>query len=222
VPDTEDREPSSIARRRSQARLDAGAGYLERRQEFLDSAAEVFRTKGYQSASMNDIATRSGSDRASLYYYFGSKQEIFGELVRQAVTDNVARAEAVAATNDSSVTRLRNMIVSLIESYERHYPYLHLYVQEDMRRLPEGGSSADPALLDLSRRYPQAVSAVARQGVASGEFRSDIDPEMLTFAVLGAVNWCHRWFAPGGRLNGTQIGEAFADILLRGAVSDPT
>jgi AcrR family transcriptional regulator len=212
---------SSIARRRSQARREGGAGYLERRQQFLAAAAEVFRTKGYQAASMNDIAVRSGGDRASLYYYFGSKQEVFTELVRQAVTDNVALAERIAASDDSSVARLRIMVVSLIESYERHYPYLHLYVQEDMRRLSEGGAESDQDLVDMGRRYTRAVSAVAHEGVASGEFRRDIDPEMLTFAVLGAVNWCHRWFVPGGRLTGTQVGEAFADIVLHGAVADP-
>ena len=36
------------------------------------------------------------------------------------------------------------------------------------------------------------------------------------FAVLGAVNWTHRWFSPGGRLTGEEIGASFADIFLRG------
>lgn len=221
MPDAEASARSSISRRRSQARREAGAGYLERRQQFLDSAGEVFRVKGYQAASMKDIATRAASDRASLYYCFGSKQEIFAELVRQAVTDNVVLAESIAASGDTAVDRLRRMIVSLAESYEQHYPYLHLHVQEDMRQLPEGGLSADEDLRALGDRCTRATSAVTREGVAAGEFRPDIDPDMLTFAVLGAVNWCHRWFVPGGRLSGTQVGEAFADILLRGAVPGP-
>ena len=210
---------SAIARRRCQARREGGPGYLERRQQYLAAAAEVFRTKGYQAASMNDIAVRSGSDRASLYYYFASKQEIFTELVRRAAAENVAHAEAVAADEGRTVQRLRRLIVGLVESYERHYPYLHVYVQEDMRRLPEGKSGADAELQTLGERYQRAVLAIAEEGVGSGELRQDVDPAMLTFAVLGAVNWCHRWFVPGRRLTASQIGDSFADILLNGAVA---
>jgi TetR/AcrR family transcriptional regulator, cholesterol catabolism regulator len=39
---------------------------------------------------------------------------------------------------------------------------------------------------------------------------------MVTFAVMGAVNWTHRWFLPGGRLSGQEIGRAFADMFLEG------
>jgi TetR/AcrR family transcriptional regulator, cholesterol catabolism regulator len=39
---------------------------------------------------------------------------------------------------------------------------------------------------------------------------------MLRFAVLGAVNWTHRWFSPDGSLSGREIGQAFGDIFLRG------
>lgn len=210
---------SSISRRRSQARREPAAGYLERRQRLLASAADVFRAKGYEAASMNDIAVRSGGDRASLYYYFGSKHEIFTELVRQAVSDNVAHAEGLAGAEGPAVQRMRRLIVGLVESYERHYPYLHLYVQEDLRRLQAG--AADPGLRDLGDRYERAVLTIAHDGVRSGELRSDVDATLLAFAVLGAVNWCHRWFAPGGRLTARQVGESFADILLTGAVAHP-
>jgi AcrR family transcriptional regulator len=219
VTDTERDRTSSISRRRARARRDARAGYLERRQKVLSAAAEVFRAKGYQAASMNDIAGRSGSDRASIYYYFSSKREIFTELVRRAAMDNVANAEEIAAAEGPTVARLHRLIVGLVESYERHYPYLHLYVQEDMRRLAEDASGADAELHALGDRYQRAVFSIAEEGLRTGEFRTTVDPAMLTLAVLGAVNWCHRWFVPGGRLTATEIGASFADVLLNGAVT---
>lgn len=208
---------SSISQRRTSARRAAGAGYLERRQQLLTAAAEAFRAKGYEAVSMNDIALLAGADRASLYYYFGSKQEIFTELVRRAVSDNVAYAEGLVAATGSAIQRLRQLIVGLVESYEQHYPYLHLFVQEDVRRLQEG--VADAGLRSLGDRYEKAVLIIARDGVRTGELRPSVDATLLTFAILGAVNWCHRWFAPGGRLTAREIGESFADILLTGAVS---
>ena len=213
-------ESSGIGRRRALARRERNASWLERREQILAAAADAFRAKGYQAASISDIATRLGSDRANVYYYFASKEEIFLALVRQAVESNVADVEAAAGETGSPTDRMLRVIEALAASYEQHYPYLHLYVQEDMRRLSDDGSEAEKHLRDCSRRYDEALLTIARDGVRSGEFRPDVDPQMLKFAVLGAVNWTHRWFTPDGPMTGAQIGRAFSDIFLRGFIRE--
>ncbi|MGJ6968518.1 TetR/AcrR family transcriptional regulator [Streptosporangium sp. G11] len=212
---------SGIGRRRALARREQNASWVERRNAVLTAASDALRARGYQALSMSDIAQRLGSDRASVYYYFASKQEIFLGLVEQAVQANVELIEKVAASDEPATARLRAVIESLAESYERHYPYLHLYVQEDMRRLSESESPDERHLLELARRYDEAVLRIARDGVESGEFRRDADPHMIKFAVLGAVNWTHRWFVPGGRLSGAEVGRELADIFLRGVLAAP-
>src|SRR6266851_5116876 len=86
---------SSISLRRRKARRDPSASYLERRQRLLDAAAQVIKEKGLEATSVNDIAERLGTDRASVYYYYGSKQEIFLALVRHAVEEVVVVAESI-------------------------------------------------------------------------------------------------------------------------------
>jgi AcrR family transcriptional regulator len=210
---------SSISRRRSQARRDPSSGYIERRERLLSAAAAVFKDKGLDAASINDIAERLGTDRASVYYYYGSKHEIFLALVRQAVEDVVQIAESAAAATDSSTSRLRRLIQSQLAAYERHYPFIHLYIQEDMNRVPGDGTAAGAELKQLGLRYEAAIEKITRDGIASGEFRSGLDARLVMFAILGAVNWSHRWFTPGGRLSGAQIGDEFADIFLNGVRS---
>lgn len=212
---------SAIGRRRALARREQNASWLERREQILTAAADAFRAKGYQATGISDIAARLGSDRANVYYYFASKQEIYVNLVQQAVESNVADVEAAAAEPGSPTRRLLRVIESLATSYDRHYPYLHLYMQEDMRRVSDESSDAEKHLRDLSRRYDAALLRITRDGVASGEFRADLDPRMLYFAVVGAVNWTHRWFTPDGPLSGSEVGRAFGDIFLRGFAADP-
>lgn len=89
------KETSGIARRRAVAREEANPSYLERRAEIVRAAARVFKAKGLQGANLGDIAAESGADRASLYYYVGSKEELFHELVRGAVEANLARARDI-------------------------------------------------------------------------------------------------------------------------------
>jgi TetR/AcrR family transcriptional regulator, cholesterol catabolism regulator len=203
------------------ARSADGARWVNRRNAVLTAGAEVFRTKGYLAASMGDIAQRIGVAPANLYYYVESKQEIFYALVEQAVRNNVERVEAAAVESGRAVDRLSAVIVALARSYEEHYPYLHLYVQEDMRRLSDSSSANDRELSDLGQRFDRALDTIIRDGIAAGELRPDLDPDMARFAVIGALNWTHRWFVPGGRLDGEQVGQAFRSILLRGLLVEP-
>ena len=207
---------SSIGHRRKQAQSDSRATYVERRRQLLQAAGTVFKKKGLQGASINDVAAEFGSDRASVYYYYGSKEEIFLELVREVVEELVLIAEAISASQDPAGARLAGIIEALFDSYERHYPYQHLYVQEDLSRVG-AGAGADVAV--LGERFMAALNAVAVEGIESGQFRKDVDPQLLSLAVIGSVNWSHRWFKPGGRLTGSEIGRSVADLYLSGVTN---
>lgn len=213
--DTSDNDgPSSIARRRKKASRKSSAMYIERRDHLLAAAAEVIKKKGFDAASMNDIAEQAGSDRASVYYYYSNKQEIFQDLVHIAVHENVLIAEGIAAkTTESATLRMERLIVELLDAYERQYPIIHLFLREDLRR-------ASAELQDLGARYEKAIVSITEAGVSSGEFHSDLDPTVVVMAILGAVNWTHRWFTPSGRLNTAVIGRGFAKLFLEG-LADP-
>lgn len=60
-----------------------------RRQAILDAAAEAFRERGFDAASMADVAARAGGSKATLYNYFPSKEELFVAVMLRA-----ARAQA--------------------------------------------------------------------------------------------------------------------------------
>jgi TetR/AcrR family transcriptional regulator, cholesterol catabolism regulator len=210
------RPVSSIAHRRKHARRESSPGYDERRQRLLSGAADVFKEKGYQAASMSDIAERFGGDRASVYYYYGSKHEIFIDLIRQAVEEVVLNAEAVAAMPQPADERLATLLSTTMAAYERHYPYMYVYIQEDMRKVPGDGSAAGKELQKLSERFERALHAIVNDGLTSGVFRAELDAGMMMFALSGAINWTHRWFTPGGRLSGEQVGTEFARIFIDG------
>jgi len=87
---------SGIGRRRAAARDEGGAAYQERRTEIVRAAAEMFKKNGYRGTKLNDVAEAMGLDRASLYYYVGSKEELFHEVVGTAVETNADAAEQIA------------------------------------------------------------------------------------------------------------------------------
>ena len=52
-----------------------------RKERILTGALEVFKTRGLENATMEEIAEKSGFGKATLYYYFQSKQEVFSAIL---------------------------------------------------------------------------------------------------------------------------------------------
>jgi AcrR family transcriptional regulator len=180
------------------------------------AAAEVFRRKGYQGARMDDIATVGHTDRATLYYYFRNKQELFRAVIIDAVTHNVAEARRIAAGGGSATDRLRALMMSLLDSYQRHYPYMFVYVQEDIARVFSDDSRQGRTLRDLGSEYESIVEGLIAHGLGDGEFATSAPPRIVAYALIGAANWTHRWYDPARELSGAEVGGLFAEIFLEG------
>jgi AcrR family transcriptional regulator len=206
---------NSISSRRMNARRAGEDEYEKRRAKLVEVAAIVFREKGFQAANVDDIAKRAGIDRASIYYYYKGKKELFREMVEQAITGNVQRAEEIVAAPESPGAKLRRLITTLFESYARHYPYLYVYVQEDMTRLMSDQSAWSRNIRSLSKRFDIATTGIIKEGIESGEFRSEGDAKVLAAGVIGMCNWSHRWFEPE-RHKADQVANALSDMVLQG------
>ncbi len=59
----------------------------ERKKEILDAATEIFSSKGYRAASVTDVLERAGIARGTFYHYFGSKKDVFLELIEFYFTE---------------------------------------------------------------------------------------------------------------------------------------
>jgi TetR/AcrR family transcriptional regulator, cholesterol catabolism regulator len=207
---------SGIGERRVRA-LDAGApAYTKRRAVVIDVAVRVLREKGYAATTMGDIAAASGLDRASLYYYFRSKDEIFGALVGDAVNRLMADARAISQSDVDPAEKLERMICSLMDTYARDYPHLYLYLQEDLSRIEVTNGTWREELVELGREYERTITAVVADGIAAGAFRSDADPKVIMYAVTGMLSWTYRWYRPEGEWSSEALGKAFASLVLEG------
>src|SRR5215210_90760 len=58
-----------------------------RRQAIVSAAAEAFRERGFDAASMADVACRVGGSKATLYSYFASKEDLFAAVMMQAAKE---------------------------------------------------------------------------------------------------------------------------------------
>jgi AcrR family transcriptional regulator len=207
---------SGLATRRDAASAESRPEYLQKRAELLSAAARIFRAKGYRAASVAEIARAAKVDRASLYYYTSGKRELFNAVVYGAVRENVEFAESVVHSTADPAAKLRRIIIGLMRSYNAHYPHLFVYVQEDMARLADKRDPHDREMRNLGKRYEKAIVNVIEDGLSRGSFHSSAPPSVVALAILGMVNWTHRWYRPSGPVSAEDIGEAFASLTLDG------
>src|SRR6516165_5922082 len=115
---------SNIEKRRKSALLDGGPEYAAKREELVRIAARLFRELGYKATRLADIAKEAGLDRATIYYYVGSKDELFREVVEGVIDANIAEAERLLNVPGLEWSeRLRLIMERLMLSYEENYPY---------------------------------------------------------------------------------------------------
>lgn len=206
---------SRIGQRRDAAKSEGGQAYLQRRNEILATSASLFKERGHQGVNLGDIASALGTDRASLYYYFSSRDELFREIVRSSIEVNVSQAEFVAQSQGSAPEKIRALLTSLMKSYEENYPFLYVFIQEDLNRITDDSSWSDE-VKELSHRYDEAVVGIIQQGIDEGTLAPVAPARIIAFGLIGMINWTHRWFRPGGKTDASSISSAFSDILLNG------
>jgi AcrR family transcriptional regulator len=209
-------QSSRISQRRSAALADGGADYNARRAELIRVAANVFREKGYAAATLNDVASVLGTDRASLYYYVGSKEELFQECITVAVTDNIAKADAIYAADMTPRERLLHLIELLINSQVEHYPYMYVYMQEDMRQVVGQDAAWATEMVEATHRIEQYFITAIQDGVQAGIFRDDLPTTLVANSLFGMTQWTHRWFIPGRKYSAQDLINTFATIFFAG------
>ncbi|GAA5063727.1 TetR/AcrR family transcriptional regulator [Nocardia callitridis] len=213
---------SGMSRRRRSAQNDSSPNYQAKRQELLRTAADVFREKGFEGATLNDIAERFGTDRASIYYYFASKKELFQALFHDILVDvldeNIAVAEQIISEETDAPDKLRRLVAQQMNSYEKNYPFVYLYIQEDMAQLQLDGTPWGKTMARKTKRFETIVLETLQQGVDEGTLRGDVPVQLMSKALFGMVNWTHRWLKPGMRkVDAKQTTEAFCALFFEGA-----
>lgn len=212
---------SRISQRRSAALSEGGADYSAKRTELIRVAAEVFREKGYASATLNDIASVFGTDRASLYYYVGSKEELFQECIADSVSSSTAKAAAIAVKPISPRDKLKELIELIINSQVEHYPYMYVYIQEDMRQVASQDALWAQRMVEHTHRLERFFIDTIAEGVADGTFRADLSNTLIANSLFGMTQWTHRWFVPGkSKYSAEDLIRVFSAVFFEGIQAD--
>jgi TetR/AcrR family transcriptional regulator, cholesterol catabolism regulator len=169
-----------------QPRWEPTPRWERRYRQVLDAAATVFAEKGYTGASTRDIADRLGVRQASLYYYFPSKEAALAAICELGVKDFIANLQRIIASPAPAEQKLYATIANHLSPL-RSRPeadYIRVFLRH-RHELPDGSRQSVAA---LARTYQSFIQELFARGIASGELRRDLHPQLATLALLGLCN----------------------------------
>ena len=197
--------------RRRRGRLRRTGAIEATRIEILKSAACAFRRLGYHGATVEQIASALKMKKGTLYYYFRNKEDILFACHEYSLDRVLTVLDEIEQSSLAPDRKLRQLLVTAVHIIldELHGTALNL----DLEALTPAHLKAIIARRDL---FDHGVRRLLGEGIRFGTFAPQADAKLVTFAMLGAVNWIPRWYNPGGAASSQQIADMFADYLLKG------
>jgi AcrR family transcriptional regulator len=183
----------------------------QRKKEILEVAEQIFREKGYDSASMRDIAKACGLEPASLYSHFESKNE----MLRTICFELADKFElAIREVNDiyfNAEEKLQMAVQSHIEVLTENLNASVVFLR-DWRHLEEGDLSEFISKRDT---YEEGIIQIVKEGIYEEKF-AETDPKFAALTILSSVNWIVEWYKEDGPLSPKEIAEKLINFILTG------
>ena len=189
------------------------------RTQILDAAAKLFRKHGYATTTLRLIANEANLKAGSIYYYFGSKEEILGEVldigiqrIIQAIQDGINQLPANATALDKIRVAIREHLHTLLKYGDYTSANIRIYKQ-----IPSNVRQKHRA---LRRTYAEEWDQLLNDAQAQGEIRKEVDITLLRLFLLGAMNSAAEWYNPKrGKLE--PLFEAVTEFFFDGIKSIP-
>lgn len=190
--------------------------FTRKRALIIKAAAQAFGRKGFHATTLEEIAAALKVTKASLYYYFSTKEELLYEVHLISMQDVLASAERIRATGGSPVEQLQAIITEHLRVLAADYEGAFLLQQEYV--LPENYRAE---IVKLRDQYEQMVVRIVEEGVRQRLFRVQ-DTRIAVRMMLGSINWFLRWYRGAGRLTVGEIADAYVDFIFYGLLAPPT
>lgn len=181
--------------------------------EICRVAARVFYEKGYDGASMQDVAKAVGLTKAGLYHHVGSKDRLLFEITNYGmdILDETV-LQKVKPIEDPR-EKLRQTIVGHIDLIVRARDLETTVILHENRSLK---GLLRKKINARKKEYIQFLEdLIAKVQEQSGR-KPLLSPRLAAFALLGIVNWLYQWYRPEGPVKQNELTQAYVDFFFRG------
>jgi len=188
-----------------------------RHREILEAAARLICEKGYEGASIQDIADACGMTKAGLYHHIRSKEHLLLEIMNYGMDVFEEQVLSQVLTIPDPVERLRTCMERNIRLVTRGWSKeVTIILHEHATLTGEARSHVNAR----KKRYVRFLETSFAEAARDGRIRT-VNPKVAAFAFLGMVLWIYKWFRPDGPVGEDDLVREMQDLFFGGLLPRP-
>ena len=198
-------------RRRVTNTVPPAASRFDRRlRKILGHATEVFYDKGYEGASMRDLARSSGISLSGLYYYFESKEKLLYLIQKHTFSTIVERLRDRLDEVSDPELRIRVFILNHLEYFLANQKAMKVLSHE--AEVLKNGFGAE--ITAIKREYYRICVGLLDEFKLARKL--EFSSRMAVLTLFGMMNWIYTWYNPRFDAGAKELSCGMGDIFLRG------
>ncbi|GAB3347628.1 TetR/AcrR family transcriptional regulator [Amycolatopsis echigonensis] len=188
-----------------------------REPEIIAAAIELFHRKGYDGASLQDVADMVGVLKGSLYHYISSKEELLARICVESHRQSSEIMEESLAAADNPLDQLRAFLHATAVWYLTNIERVSIYFNEGKRLTGERLEKVHAQ----GREFHSFIRSLIDKARTEEQVRPEVDPRVAAQLIVGALNSIPTWYRPDGLYSPEEVAGIYTDMTLA-SLCNPT
>ena len=180
-------------------------------EKILLVAAKSISQKGAKGASLQEIADGVGLHKSTLFHYFKNKEELLLRILEKSIGEVNMNLEKIIESQELEPEE------KLKRAFDNHLTLLIAYFDNAKIYLNELGSLSrknQTIYLKKRKKYQADFEKIMVEMKRKGYFNG-LDGKIMTFGVLGMLNWVTKWYKKGGPLGIKEVSDTFYRMITQ-------
>jgi TetR/AcrR family transcriptional regulator, cholesterol catabolism regulator len=180
----------------------------------LKEAAKLIGQKGYAGTSFQEIADRVGIHKSTLFHYFKNKEQMLLLILESSIETVYTNLEYIIGnTQLRPEQKLEQAISNHLTMLVEYFDNINVYLNE-FRNLSSGNRAV---YLTKRKKYENDFKKIVLEMMEAGYYE-DLNPKVVTFGILGMLNWTAKWFREDGKFSISEVARDFYRMVTQKGV----
>ncbi|MCE5210307.1 MAG: TetR/AcrR family transcriptional regulator [Deltaproteobacteria bacterium] len=154
-----------------------------RKDRIMDAALRIFAEKGFQNSTITEISKEAGVSEATVYEYFGTKEDLLFAIPEKITKDTFEESSRVIPYIKGVEGKIRAILLFYVQLYQTNPNYSALVLLQLMSNKRFRQTPAHAAI----RKSSHVLLDCIREGIADGTFKKDSDPYLIRSMFMGTI-----------------------------------
>jgi TetR/AcrR family fatty acid metabolism transcriptional regulator len=154
-----------------------------RKDRIMDAALRIFAEKGFQNATITEISKAAGVSEATIYEYFGTKEDLLFAIPEKVSNETFEESSKVIPYIKGVEGKIRAILLFYVQLYQSNPNYSALVLLQLMSNKRFRHTPAHAAIRRSSHNFLDCI----KEGIANGTFKKDSNPYLIRSMFMGTV-----------------------------------